>query len=130
MYRFSQEWVYLTFDHSKPTVFLYRPKSDENADYMKVYYEAAEQYKGKIFFSYFDDESYLDKEVKEFLQISDSNPADFKSLRAAVDNVIFYCRDDPEFMTVDQVLQFVDDVLNKDAPNTLMSEEIPDAETN
>ena len=71
VYRFGQEWMYLTFDQAHPTVFLYRPKEDEEAEYMKVYFEAAEAYKGKIFFTYMDDESDLDHEVKEFLEIGD-----------------------------------------------------------
>jgi hypothetical protein len=104
VYRFSQEWMYLTFDHAEPTVFLYRPKKDEDADYMKVYYEAAEQYKGKIFFTYLDDSSDLDHMVKVFLEIKDNEPADYKSLRAAKNNVIFYSPIDPEIITVDQVL--------------------------
>ena len=33
-YRFDQEWMHLTFTNAHPTVFLYRPIEDENAEYM------------------------------------------------------------------------------------------------
>ena len=118
--------MYLTFTNAHPTVFLYRPIEDENAQYMQTFYKAAEEYKGKIFFTYFDGTSDLDREVRQFLNISDNHIAGYKSLRAAVDNVIYYEPHDPELLTVDQILAFVDDVLNQEAPNTLRSEEIPD----
>jgi hypothetical protein len=79
----------LIFDESQPALFYLRSNDDKDAEFMKVYEEAAKENEGKIVFAYSD---MTGKTIEKLAEIWDINPKDMPMLIGHVpkENKIMY----------------------------------------
>jgi protein disulfide-isomerase A1 len=126
---FSEDYIEPIFGQRKAAVFLFRSKSDEGSDYVKVFTEASQQLRGQILFVVSGVTEGIQQRLGEFIGVEEKDLPTLRLLDPADGMKKFNYQGSVQSLTVDNIRQFVDDFQNKRLQAFLKSEEIP-AESN
>lgn len=121
VFEFSEDEIEAIFGNQQNTVILFRDAKDKDADFMKVFEEAAKAHKGKMLFAYSGIKDGIQERLAEFMGVTD---ADLPVLRAIMpaDMKKFESPQKPSELTVDSIGSFIQDVTDGKLKPHLKSE--------
>jgi len=124
-FKFTEDEIEAVFGQQMDALIFFRTGSDNDAEYNKIFEEAANAHKGKILFSYSDKSNDIQSKLADFMGVTD---ADLPQLRAIVPSGMkkFACPTKAEDLTVENIGQFIDDIKSGAVKPHLKSEPVPE----
>ena len=130
-FEFAHEHVYLVSRERHPTLILFRSGDDKDADFMKVYKEAAATYKGRLLFSYSDIEddqtpTQVPARLAQMLGVEKEHLPTLRALLPAENMKKLEAPTKPADLTVENIGTFIDDIFSGRLQEQIRSEEAPE----
>ena len=121
VFEFSEDEIEAIFGNQQNTAILFRDPADKDADFMKVFEEAAKTHKGKVLFAYSGITDGIQERLAEFMGVTKDNlpvlriimPADMKK---------FEMPGPVTALTVESIGTYVQDVIDGKVKPFLKSE--------
>jgi len=126
VFEFTEDEIEAIFGQQQPTVVMFRSnEKDKDAAFMTTFKDAAKAHKGKMLFAWADAVGGIQERLAEFMGVSKDSLPTLRAILPA-DMKKFEAPTKAADLTVENIGQFIDDVLAGKIKPHLKSEPIPE----